>query len=270
MHENVRFWLDTIRSPRQESEEIDKAIDIASDKIVDEKYTYASTFHTRDSFQKTQKVRDQLSILVKRLSQSKGGLTIPVPSTLGESHLVLANPEQYRHLLDIAVFSGSTRYVCWPVDLNHRNLLDRNPFRKTRTGAFPKFYFSEEEGKILVIHPEDIALNDAEIFILKYQRKAKYGFEADETYGGFGAGKQIIVAEHGTVYSGNEYSIGDLITIGGGITNITSGKVVYDFVNSELSVTLHEEITRRAAIEILRSTGQAEKVNLLIAEFRVG
>lgn len=268
MHEVVRFWLDTIRSPRHEAEEIDKALNISIDKIIDEKYTHASLLHASDAFQKTQKVRDQLGKIVTRLSVSGGELEMPSPISSGEGKVNIVNPDNFRYLLDFMLYEGTTGYICYPTDFNSKNTLKKNPFRKPRTGSYSKTYYVEEDGGYLILYPESLTLTNAVIFALRKPADVKYGFEYDDTKT-FNAGEKIIVAEKGTIYNSIKYNIGDEITIGTE-TSIESGLVVHGYTNCELSHTLHEEISRRAAVEILRSTGQQEKSNLLIAEFKVG
>lgn len=269
IHEAVRFWLDTVRSPRQDSIEIDRAINLTIDSLVNEKYEQATALHPNDAFQKTQKVRDQLGKLVERLTVANGKVTIAAPAIPGESVITYTNPDSFRHLLSVVVFTPTSRYPCFPIDYNHKTVVQRNPFRRPRIGKYSKFYHTEEEGKTLILHPETIVLSEAELFVLRDFISCVYGFEADQTKS-FGAGEQVIVAKKGTVYAGVEKNIGDVITIVAPNLAIDSGLVVYDFVNCELSVTLHEEIARRTAVQILRSTSQVEKVNMLMAEFKVG
>lgn len=267
MHETVRFWLDTVRSPRQETEEIDRAINLVIDKLVEEKYEYLSMIHPRDSFQKTQKVRDELGRLVKRITVANGGAAVTVG--IKETDIVLSEPDSFRHLLDLSVVISDDKYVCFPIDLNHKNMVDRSPFKRPRITKAPKIYYFEREGNFTIMHPANSVISEVDFYILRNPVPVKYGIEYDESGPGFGSGEKVIVAKKGTVYSAVSYSIGDVITIGSGILNIDSGLVVSNFVNCELNITLHEEIARRAAIEILRATGEERKVAMLMAELQV-
>ena len=67
LHDRVRFWIDTVASTRFESDDLDQAINAAIVDITDEKYDQSRLNHRGDSFQRTQRVRDELSNLVKPL-----------------------------------------------------------------------------------------------------------------------------------------------------------------------------------------------------------
>lgn len=264
MHEQVRFWLDTVRSPRFESEEIDRSINTVCESLLTEKYDQSRALNNRDAFQRTQKVRDQLGKIVEKWNQTGGQIGI-ITTAPGESHITINNLSLYRHMLALEVYSGTTRYPVYPLDYDKKTIINRNPFRRPRLGPFSKLYYIEEDGKIVIIHPETISLTDANLYCIRQFTPSKYGFEAGPSYS-FGAGQNVIVASKGTSYDGIDYNIGDVIVITSPAFQITSGLAVYDFVNCELSITLHEEITRRAAVNILRSVGDQERANQLLAE----
>lgn len=265
MHEQVRFWLDTVRSPRFEPEEIDRSINTVSESLMTEKYDQSRAVNNRDAFQRTQKLRDQLGKIVERWTQVDGQIGI-LPGETGETIITINNPDNYRHMLMLEVYAGTTRYHVYPLDYDKKGIIRRNPFRRPRLTPFSKVYHIEEDGKIIVVHTDGLVITEANLYCLRQFIPVKYGYEADNTHPGFSAGQQVIAAENPTVYNSTTYAIGELITFTVMPYTIDSGLVVADFVNCELSITLHEEITRRAAVNILRSTGDNERANQLMAE----
>ena len=266
MHEQVRFWLDTVRSPRFESEEVDRSINTVIESLMTEKYDQSRSMNNRDAFQRTQKLRDQLGKVVERWTQTGGEIGI-LPGEPGETVITIQNLDNYRHMLMLEVYSGTTRYHVYPLDYDKKSTISRNPFRRPRLTPFSKLYHIEEEGKIIVVHTNGLVITEANLYCLRQFVPVKYGLEDPAIHPGFSAGQQVIVAEKPTVYDGVTYqTIGEVITIVSPNFTIDSGLVVYDFVNCELSITLHEEITRRAAVNILRSTGDNERANQLLAE----
>lgn len=270
MHEQVRFWLDTVNSPRHESTEIDLAINLTTDAIIVEKYDNSRALNYRDAFQKTQKVRDQLGKIVERWTNENGKLTItnPLPDRPGESSVIMEEYGLFRHLLLLEVVNDLTKYVCFPLDYDKKGVIERNPFRRPRIGIWPKIYHTEESGNLTIVHPENFVFQKAFAYVLRQFVPVFYGNEIFVPFGNLNTpGEEIISTSNDTMYDGLPYRIGEVITVLGGVTNLGAGSVVRNFVNCELNITLHEEISRRSAVQILRSTGQTEKVNMLLAEF---
>jgi hypothetical protein len=266
MHEAVRFWLDVVRSPRYEEQAIDTALNLVVEKILDEKTTYASLLHSADSVQATQRVRDQLGTLVRRLTHTQG--LVITPGAV-ETKIAITDKSQYRHMLELSVFEGTDKYPCFALSHMEHAVINQNPYRKPRLGTFSRLYFMEEDGATLVVHPDQITIDGAEMFILRQPLSMNYGLVYDSTKA-FVAGDKVIVVDKYTKYNGLDRFVGEEITIAAPNFNITEGRVTFNYRNTELSITLREEMTRRAAVELLRTTGQMEKATALLSEMRVG
>ncbi len=252
LHDRVKFWIDEYGSPRQRPASIDGALWASSKAIVDEKYDHSKQNHNQDSVERFQRVRDELYTLVKA-------------TPIGASAIAIANnviaaseiPEDYKYLLlmeVVALSSGTpdanTEWtICDPVTLDQkRDFLKRNPFRKPKNdGLFNRNYYEENISGFL-LHSEISSLNYAKMSYLK---------EPDETYIGVErvAGYSPVIgrsaiATGDVVYSGNSYRRGQMFTLAGA-TTFAGDDVLTDFTNTDIPITLHEEIAKKAASFIL-------------------
>jgi hypothetical protein len=273
IHERIRFWLDIVGSSRFEASDIDVAMNTSQHDMVEERYEASKKMGTGDSFQKTQKLRDELKTLVVYndtdtdlvLSSSSH---IPAGDTTRHALITAASfPEDYKYLLCVAFRDDSTakaKYNCWPLTYNRQNLLNRNPFRRVRYAPFSKQYFIESNEGIMIYHalPSSLDISRIEIFYLKEPIFWHYGIEktlADTLV----VASVVIVVSETAVYNGTTYLRGDEITIVAGHTNITSGTVLDNYTTSDITSVLHEDIARNSAIDLLISIRDFDKVKML-------
>lgn len=259
LHERVRFWIDSVASTRFESEDIDNALNVAIDSKILESYDQHRPNNKSDSFQRTQRLRDILGPIVTKATKVTSGFSLTAANMI-----TIASTANYQFLVSLGIKIGTVVYECIPLTYDRKNILYKNPFRKPRMTPTVRMYYNEVDGNIEITHASTLALTDFELYYIKTPDTVNYGIEYDSTHA-FAAGQEIIAVEE-TVYNGVTYKIGEKITISNPILNITSGLVVYSYTNCNLRSIIHEEISRRAAINCLMTAGQTEKAKLLREE----
>ena len=259
LHERVRFWVDIVASTRFDSQSIDNGINVAIDNKVRESYDQNMPMNRSDAFQRVQRVRDELGPLVKKIVKDSG-LAI-TDNVVSLSDTVL----DYGWLLAIRVkdTTNSAWHAVLPINHNRKNIVNRNPYRRVRSTPESKVYYYEENGT-WIIDSSLGAFEDAEINYLATPAIVNYGIEYDSTKV-FIINDQVIAVEE-TVYNTITYKIGDKITIVTGVLSITSGLVVFSYIECDVRQTTHEEISRRAAMNCLTAARQYDKVNELRKE----
>lgn len=260
LHERVRFWLDRVATARFEPSDIDIAINIATEDIIEEKYS-GSKLLPGDSFQKTQKLRDELSKLVKTATPT---MTITTNTVM----LLTANmPSSFSHLLAIALTdSDSVEHNCWPQSYDRINVNEKSPYRRKRTAPFAKVYYNELSTGIKITHAFTSNPTLATIYYLSTPVAWSYGNEYTSTKS-FTVADIIIAVSDTVIYNGVTYHVGDAITIVTGHLTITSGTVIFDYIASDINEQLHEAIGRRAAINALLTIGETAKATELVKFF---
>jgi hypothetical protein len=262
LHDRIRFWTDTVGSARFDAADIDQAANNSIKEVVDEKYDRSKLNHSGDSFQRTQRIRDELSNITKELD-TDGSLTL----TNQTGYVMLTTfPSDYRYLLAIALFVGTTRYNAWPLTYDRQNTIDSNPYRRTRSGLFPKLYYIESDQGIKVLHPfASTAPTKVLIAYLADPVDVDYGTELGPS-DIVGLSTSVIASKTTTLYDGTEYKSGDEFTTNGVTDTIDYGLVVKDFVNPDINGFLHEEVAKRAAANCLLTAGDFEKYKAFKAE----
>ena len=269
LHDRVRFWVDTVSSARFGSDDIDQSINNAIREIVDEKYDHSRPNHNKDTLQKTQRVRDELSNLVKN-DDTDGTFSMQeVSDPVGGNYVrvtVGSFPTDYKYLLSIAFFVGATKYSVDPLTYDQKNVLNKNPYRRVKSGLFNKLYYTENNTGILIYHPFQYAAGTkVEIDYLSDHVDVFYGYEklpADT----IGLNTAFITALSPTSYDSTEYVSGTQMSTDGVTNAIDYGIAVVDFVNPVINGFLHEEIAKRAAAGCLLTSGNFEKYKTLKAE----
>lgn len=271
LHERTRFWLDLVGSARFESSDIDNGLNIAQNSIVEEKYNSSQKREDLDSFQRTQKLRDELSSLVifKQFSGANLTNSAGIPDYESSKTCLVkisSYPASYKYLLCIAVCDDDTvkhKYNCWPITYDRINIIKDNPFRKVRLTPIPKFYYIESSAGVTIYHLMATNAKYVDIYYLSNPIQMRYGIEYDSTHV-FDIGNIIIVVSDMVVYNATTYQRGDKITIVPGVLQITSGTVVYDYIETNIPLTLHELISRKAAINCLLTIKEFDKAKSLI------
>jgi len=274
MHERVRFWTDTVGSPRWEAEDIDTALNTSQNDIVEEKYMATRIISKGDSFQKTQKIRDELSNLVNIKNFTGGEIANSVTTIMGSvtNTCVVAAagyPANYRYQLALSVNVGSptaTRYNCIPTTYDRINVIKDNPFRRLRTSIFPKVYYIESTTGLSIYHLLSSTVSSSDLYYLAAPVQYRYGTEYDSAQH-FTSFDIVIVVSATVVYKGTTYYRGNEITITAGNEHITSGTVLFNFTDSNINETLHEQIARKAAVNLLLSVKEFDKSKEVTAYF---
>jgi len=261
LHERVRFWLDIAGSARFDPFDIDNAINAGMNDIVDQKYQGNRPMTQGDSFQRSQKLRDELSSIVKEVSINT---TFIVPSPV----LVPIElfPADFLHLVAIKCVSSFRDHNCWPLSYDRLNEIQNNPYRRPRQVPFAKVYYIESSTGIRLYHSLSTPPNAATLSYISKPIQWKYGIDYTSSKS-FVIGNVVIANSDVVVYNGSNYLRGDEITIVTGVLNITSGTVNFDYVNSNINLPLHEEIARKAAINALISIKEFDKSKALIEHF---
>lgn len=265
LHERVRFWVDIVSSTRFESEDIDNALNAAIDNKVRESYDQNLPLNRSDAFQRTQRIRDELGPLVKSLDGDE-------LSVVGHLISLSASDElNFRYLLSLKIqFESASGVIgwqpCFPITYDRKNIISRNPFRRVRSTPNTKIYYIEENGSWRIISSitSYYDIDAVEFFYLSNPAIVNYGIEYDEDKL-FTNGNVLYVVEE-TVYNSVTYKIGSKIIVTGGILSITSGLVVFNYVDCDLRASAHEEISRRAAINCLFTANETAKANSLMQE----
>lgn len=274
LHERIRFWVDIVSSTRFESQDIDNALNVAIDNKVRESYDQNMPMNKSDAFQRVQRVRDELGPLVKKGTVANG--TVTLSPAVGESGdttvdivITLADPDSYRHLLALRLRDPNGGWhPCYPLTYDRKNVTPRNPYRRVRSTPQSKLYYYEQDGDILIYHPFDASESGSMEIDLSYLTNptiVNYGIERDNTYS-FSNGDYVIAVKD-TYYNGLDRPIGTKFMIELPFLNITAGGlVVSDFIECDVRGSTHEEISRRAAINLLLTANEKEKALALRQE----
>lgn len=272
LHERVRFWLDIVSSPRFESQDIDNALNVAIDSKIRESYDDKRPINRSDTFQRVQRLRDELGPLVKKLSLTDFDLVYNTTDKITELSFKSGKASDYGWLLSFRIkFDNNGWKTVMPLTYNRKNTISANPFRRVRSTSDSYIYYHESSDsnndmKWLILHDyyATDTINDVEVYYLATGDNVNYGIEYDSSKV-FNV-DDIIIAVEETVYDSTTYTIGSDIKISGTNYSITSGKVVYGYTNPLIRSTAHEEISRRAAINLLLTAGLFDKARSLREE----
>lgn len=267
LHERVRFWTDTVGSARFEPLDIDNALNTATNEIIDERYLPSRKLNKGNSFQRTQKVRDELSALVK-VSDSDhiGQITF---SHFNRYSLIPAAslPFDYKYLLAIATYDSAGRqYNCWPITYDRINVIEDNPYRRIRLTPNVKQYYNESSEGIKIHTLLGATAVKAVIHYLSQHLEWHYGVEYGPGHN-FVGGTEIIITSETAVYNGSTYLLGRVVTITNPFLQLSSGTAIDFYTNSNINLALHEEIARKAAINALLSIKEFDKAKALFEHF---
>jgi hypothetical protein len=268
IHERVKFWVDIVATTRFEPEDIDNSVNIAIENKFRESYDQDRLMNKSDSFQRVQRVRDELGLFVKPI-YIKNDLGDIGLSISGNKISLTDSIQDYGWLLSIRVKDDSQWYEVYPGTYDRKNIINKNPFRKVRKDKGSKLYYYETEGKWEIDHNLS-SITDAEIYYLAIPPSIQWGTEYDNSKE-FQIGNKIIclsdVVFEDVVGTEKNYKIGDEITItSSSKTSINSGSVLYEYTDIQTRKTTHEEISRRGAINCLITANENEKVKVLMNE----
>lgn len=265
LHERVRFWTDIVQSTRFESSDIDNAINAAMNDIVEQKY-YSTKKGKGDSFQKTQKIRNELQTLVKYVDTgSNPGATLTNYSGYSEIPYT-SYPIDYKYLLCIAIYKDGVAYNCWPLTYDRVNSFPSNPFRRVRLNPFPKAYYNESAKGITITHALT-APDKAIFYYLSQATQWAYGIDRTFTHS-FTNGQHFIITSEYAIYNTATYLRGtEVVAQPIPSLNLTFGTAISNFVNSDVNSNLHEMIARQAAINLMITIQKFDQAKAIIENF---
>ena len=257
--ERIKFWLDVVASPRFDISVIENALNDAIFSVTDSKYESSQKQLSQDSFQRTQKIRDQLSNIIATPEGWLPGGTAVVDAFQNTYTVSLKGEEQYRYLLCArakSAFSGDI-FNLWPLTYNRKNMVSNNPYRKPRSTFFGKWYYIEQGTDLVIYTPTKETNITVEIYYLKNPNKARWGKEYDSTKN-FVQGN-VVIPLNEVVYSSQTYKMGQQFTIAATPVTIPSGKVLFDHEETDLNQQTHEGVCRVAALNLLLTTRETDK-----------
>ena len=156
MHSRVDQWLDTVSSPRYPSDQKDNAINTAIETIVNDRYYSLNPKERENSFQSSQRLRDELyTILAVELIPSNGPY-IPISDSLN-----------YRFLVHLKVKIDGIWYQSFPVTYDEIEILDNDPFRRPTLDYPSQVYRIEELTRIRIIWGMSSDLQYGRLYYLK-------------------------------------------------------------------------------------------------------
>ena len=256
--ERIKFWLDVVASPRFDVSQIENALNDAIYSVTDSKYDSSQKQLSQDSFQRTQKVRDELSNLISTPAGWIDGGSPVVDDFQNTFTIELKTETKYRYLLCArAKNSTGTIFNLWPLTYNRKNILPNNPFRKPRSTFFGKWYYIEKGSTLIIYTPTTEANITVEVYYLKDPNKARWGNTYTSSKS-FIQGNVVIPLD--TVEYGNQtYKRGQDFIIAASPFTITSGSVLFDHEETDLNKQTHEGVCRIAALNLLLTTKETDK-----------
>lgn len=245
IQQKVKSRLDQINTPRFETFQIDNTINTAIDNIIRYKMSGVIENGKRVSFQKTKIIRDELYTIVKKRSNVDANPIIITNNIISGLPSDTGNIYRYLLLLQITV-NGVLTDFCVPTTYDDFAVLKRNPYNRPSKDYPFNFYYIESSSGLECQYNQSgsDAITAAEIHYISQPAVVDYGTEVTSTYAFDGVKKCIAVTT--CVMAGTTYKKGVEWTPGNGV-HLTSGTAVIDYVNTDLPLSLHEEIVTEAA-----------------------
>tara|TARA_R110002012_G_C11629287_1_gene609659 strand:- start:555 stop:1199 length:645 start_codon:yes stop_codon:yes gene_type:complete len=120
MHQDINFLIDKVKTPRFESFEIDRALNMAQDRIIQDRYDNIKR-DTGYSFQSLQRVRDELRTLITELPY------IAVVANIG-GYYTFNLPSDYRHEILLQGNINAVTTTSIPIDYDTFGVAEEDPF----------------------------------------------------------------------------------------------------------------------------------------------
>lgn len=255
MFEKIKQILDVVNTPRYDDSQLVSEINTVQKELIDERGEPLKN-NKGYSFQAVQRVRDELYTIVKQS---------PAIIAAGNVLPVASYPADYQYLVNLKVTISGNEYNSEPTTYSKLDEDTKNPFRRPTLEYPSKVYHNESVLGLDIIFGNTGVLASGVMDYLKYPSTVLVGTVYTSTHT-FAVGNVLIVYSETVVYNGVTYLIGQTITIVAGFLTITSGEVVFGFVNSELPKALHEEICKRVAAKLSISSENYNKQNFVEKE----
>jgi hypothetical protein len=251
-HLGIKSRLDQVNTPRFEDSQIDNAINTVISYIVRLKVAGTVENGQRVSFQRIQVIRDELYTIIKEKSSTDG----VSPITIDSNKNIQSLPADYRYMLGLYItVNNIASDWCSPITYNDLPILKKNPYQRPSQDFPYNFYYIEKSDGLECFYNKQAndTLNYAKILYLSEPVTVFLG----NKYGP-GTTTGSVIAYTDVTYNDITQKAGTAFTIGSAISH-TEGKVVKDFVNSDLPNQLHEEIVKEAAIVLNKDIENFDK-----------
>jgi len=239
--------IDRVKSPRFTDSRYYDAINQAQKKVLDDR---TENIKRQRSFgvQTSQRLRNELSTLIRRATGAPAGSFIPYPT-------------QYYYLLSIENTVDGITNACRPVTYNEQGLINRNPFRRPKSD---KTYFNDSLTGWTILLPTGGNFTQYNMFYIATPVVVTIGQESNKITG---PGTLVI----GQTYYVYDEAVHNGITYIDGATFVavntilTSGTVINSsfVIDSDMPSQLHEEIIRLSAAIMDGTVDEYEKENNL-------
>lgn len=266
VHNKTLFYLDSERSPRFNDQQVNKAINSAVMDIVNSRYeNIKKPAKDREyAFQTSQRLRDELYTLVRY----SAGLT-----ATSDTIPVAQFPADYMYLIILEANISGKSINTIPITYDEFNVIQQNPYFRPSISWPERVYRIESVDGIKVIWGDRGRLLNANVYYISKPLKVNIGTEVNDPFGTHfsKADDDEVIAfipsvirlydeswvfmEDLSLEEEELYVIG---TNSESYSQLVSGIVYYNSINTDLPENLHEELCRTAA-KIL--SGNVENYN---------
>jgi len=239
-HIGIKARLDQVNTPRFEDWQIDDAINKVTSFIVRNRIAGTVENGQRVSFQKIQMVRDELYTIVKEKTSDDA----QDPLTIDANKIIQSLPSDYRYLVGLYIeVNNIAKDWCAPITYNDLAILKKNPYQRPSQDFPYNFYSIESSNGLECFYNKQSndTLDRAKIFYISEPVNVYLGtrYGPNTTTGS-------MIAYTDCVYDSVTYRKGTAFTIINASLH-TVGTAVKGFVNSDLPISLHDEIIEEAA-----------------------
>jgi len=239
-HLKGKARLDQVQTPRFHESQVDNAINTAIDFLIRGKVGGVIENGKRVSFQKVRTVRDELYTIVKS-DDTDGTISVTDNVKIAKADF----PEKYRYLLGVEIEVNS-KMKDWTAPITYDDLfiLKKDPYQRPSQDYPYNFYHIESNDGLEFYYDKNATDNItyARMFYISQPVSVYFGEKITAV-----TPETSVIAYTQCEYSGTTYNPGDEFTMTAG-TSLTSGTAVKGFVNSDLPVSLHEDIVEDAAM----------------------
>ena len=159
LHHKTLFYNDSQLSPRFKKAQVDDAINSAINTIILDRYDNIKKAEKDYSFQTSQRLRDELSSLVKQPAADIAAVTGVLPRT--------SFPTDYSLLLSCKILiSGTTWINAIPLTYDELNIVEQDPFRRPSIEYPQRIYRIEREDGLEIIIGEIGEVTQGKIWYL--------------------------------------------------------------------------------------------------------
>lgn len=239
-------YFDRTTTPRFDESIVVSAIETASRKIVNNIYEMHAKNGIISGFEASQAIKDKLRPLIKTTSE----ISVQKNSS---GQILLKNTGLTDYMFTVAVKVKINNKWIYADDISHneRNDINKNPFRRPTTEYPENVYRVDYADGYEILSGEINKATHGIIEYLKYPQSLYFGIIMES--GTISSNITIIAVDDTVITYGIGFTTAKSLRPGEefkttGSTNISSGKIVRNFINSDMPLILHESIAAEAAI----------------------